>query len=207
MVNNGSTDHTRTEIQKAMEITDSQEAFQNTFKLIDVKVNKGYGFGIMSGVQQASGDYIAWTHADMQTDPNDVLEALKHIKTSHEQPCILKGKRIGRPFLDNAFTFGMTVISSLALGYNVSDVNAQPKIFHRDFLEHLKEAPDDFSLDLHLLVKARIMNLPILEHHVIFSDRLHGEAKGGGSLKGKFKLIQRTWKYIFETRQKLRASS
>tara|TARA_B110000483_G_C18129689_1_gene517106 strand:+ start:827 stop:949 length:123 start_codon:yes stop_codon:yes gene_type:complete len=31
---------------------------------------------------------------------------------------------------------------------------------------------------------------------VIFQKRKHGEAKGGGSIKGKFKLIKRTINYI-----------
>ena len=35
---------------------------------------------------------------------------------------------------------------------------------------------------------------------VFFSNREFGEAKGGGTLKGKFKLIKRTIGYVIELR-------
>ena len=71
-------------------------------------------------------------------------------------------------------------------------------MFHRDFLEKLTESPTDFSLDLYLLFQARLHNFPILEYPVKFRKRLHGESKGGGSLKGKWKLIRRTLSYMLK---------
>ena len=41
----------------------------------------------------------------------------------------------------------------------------------------------------------------MLKHfQFFFAKREFGEAKGGGTLKGKFKLIKRTLKYIIELR-------
>ena len=34
----------------------------------------------MSGVRKASGQIIAWTHADLQTDPKDVINAYPFFK-------------------------------------------------------------------------------------------------------------------------------
>ena len=97
----------------------------------------------------------------------------------------------------------MSLLSTLLLRVSLSDVNAQPKMFHRNFLEQLKDAPMDFSLDLYLLYQARTNSHLILEHPVHFGKRLHGEAKGGGSLIGKWKLILRTWKYILRLKREL----
>ena len=36
-----------------------------------------------------------------------------------------------------------------------------------------------------------------------FAKRQHGEAKGGGTLAGKWQLIKRTWAYIFKLRREL----
>ena len=118
--------------------------------------------------------------------------------------CILKGKRIKRPILDGAFTFGMSLLSSMALGQSLFDVNAQPKMFHRSFLQQMPTPPADFSLDLYVLYAARRAHLSLLQQPVNFAKRQHGEAKGGGTLKGKFKLIKRTWGYIFQLRRELR---
>ena len=203
LVNNGSTDDTSFVIQQHLEKPEN-----NFAKVIDVTVNKGYGFGIMSGVYAASGEYISWTHADMQTDPADVLTALELIQQyPKDAKVIVKGRRISRNILDTFFTFGMSVISSVALSAKLYDINAQPKLFHKSFLKKLENTPDDFSLDLYLLYMARRLSYDIKEVKVNFAQRLHGEAKGGGTLKGKFKLIKRTWSYIFKLKKELKVKN
>ena len=64
LINNGSTDDTEMVIEKLLP--------QYTFaRCVLVPVNQGYGYGILQGLKSANGDYIGWTHADMQTDPGD----------------------------------------------------------------------------------------------------------------------------------------
>jgi hypothetical protein len=70
-------------------------------------------------------------------------------------------------------------------------------------LIYFKDYPLDFSLDLYFLVIAKTNNYRIINHEVIMKKRLYGEAKGGGSLKGKIKLIKRTLFYIIELKKKL----
>ena len=198
LVDNGSTD-------KTGEIIELELLNRNSvLKSISVSKNIGYGNGIMRGVKEAKGEIIAWTHADLQTDPADVIDAFSDFqKNPNHKACILKGKRIGRNLFDSFFTFWMGVLSSILMGVRLNDINAQPKIFHRSFLERMDDAPDDFSLDLYLLYQAKANGFNILEYPVYFGKRLHGQAKGGGSLLGKWKLIKRTWYYMNELKQKL----
>ena len=199
LVDNGSTDSTPQVMEQAL-----QGEHNKQFKTLRIEKNIGYGHGIMEGVRIASGEVIAWTHADLQTDPADVLEAYKIFIDHPEYPnCILKGRRVGRNPLDTLFTGGMSILSTLLLREYFSDVNAQPKMFHRNFLEKLTESPKDFSLDLYLLYQARVQKYQILEHHVNFGKRFYGESKGGGTLKGKLRLIQRTWKYMIKLKREL----
>ena len=199
LVNNGSQDN-------------SQELFtnfladpsNNFIKLVEVKVNQGYGYGILAGLRAASGDFIGWTHADLQTDPLDAVLGFKKLRLSPDpNHSLLCGRRMDRPLLDEIFTWGMSLIASIVLGARLTDINAQPKIFHRSFLDKMSDPPLDFSLDLYLLWLAQKENLEIIEYPVFFAKRKFGEAKGGGSLKGKMKLMIRTWKYIFGLRRKL----
>ena len=191
LVNNGSTDNTEEIISNNID-----------FKIPIVKVksimqNVGYGHGIMQGVRESKGEFIAWTHADHQTDIHDVIKAYNIlVNKSNLKNIIIKGKRIGRNKFDSFFTMGMSLIVSLIMQMRFSDVNAQPKIFHKSFLSNLNNAPDDFSLDLFFLYKAKINNYSIIEFPVNFTDRYKGESKGGGSLYGKIRLVQRTLKYI-----------
>jgi hypothetical protein len=102
----------------------------------------------------------------------------------------LKGRRGGRGPLDALFTGAMSVIASAALRARLTDVNAQPKLFHRSFLPHLRNAPKDFALDLVALLRARRAGLHVVTHDVRFGARRFGEAKGGGgpSLRRKLRL-------------------
>ena len=166
-------------------------------KIIHVQVNKGYGFGIMAGVREANGQIIAWTHADMQTDPGDILEIFnKYYSQILSGKFYAKGRRVDRNPADVFFTWGMSIISSVWLGARFNDINAQPKIFAKSFLKHLHNPPDDFSLDLYFMYQAYKNNVDLIEFPVSFAQRQYGLAKGGGTYSGKYKLIVRTIKYI-----------
>lgn len=196
LVNNGSTD-------------DSSEVFaeelveEKIFKLVNIKKNQGYGFGILSGLEAASGEVLAWTHADMQTDPNDVIRGFDLYQNSVDENIFMKGKRKNRAVMEFIFTFGMQIIASLALKTYLDDINAQPKIFSRKFYENFlkTKSPHDFSLDLFAIFVAKKNGLKIKEIEVNFAKRIHGEAKGGGSWKTRIKLIKRTFFYIFKLRK------
>ena len=68
LVNNGSTDGSAAMLDELL----PQYPFART---VLVPVNQGYGYGILQGLKAAKGDFIGWTHADMQTDPGDVVKA------------------------------------------------------------------------------------------------------------------------------------
>ena len=66
LVDNGSTDQTPKILSDLLPI-------HPNCRSIRVEQNQGYGFGIKSGLESATGDILAWTHADMQTDPQDII--------------------------------------------------------------------------------------------------------------------------------------
>jgi glycosyltransferase involved in cell wall biosynthesis len=200
LVNNGSTDDSAETFSKVL--ADPALAF---IRVEHVKGNRGYGFGIMSGLRAARGEFLAWTHADMQTDPADVLKGLETILTSRDpQNVYLKGRRIARNPLDAFFTFGMSVVSSACLGLWLNDINAQPKMFSRRFFEMFEAPPDDFAFEVYVYYLARKRGLELLTIPVSFANRRHGQAKGGGTLAGKWKLTRRTLLYIIRLRRDLR---
>lgn len=199
LVNNGSSDNSK-------EIFESELSKLNDhpFKVVEVTENKGYGFGILSGLAEAKGGTLAWTHADMQTDPEDVIKAYRLWKSEGADTIFVKGTRKNRAFAEAFFTFGMQVVTLLLLKINLHDINAQPKVFGRSFYDKIlkKDAPHDFSLDLFAYFHAK-KTLTVKTLPVFFNKRLHGEAKGGGSFKTRLKLIDRTFRYIWHLKQRL----
>lgn len=195
-VNNGSNDDTQNVLDQLLK----QEVYHFGTSVL-VSKNKGYGFGILQGLAHAKGQILSWTHADLQTDPRDVVLAYDRYHLELDlNICIVKGQRKRRNIFDNIFTAGMSLISTLFLGQRLWDINAQPKIFHRELMGNLKKAPHDFSLDLYLLFVANRLKMSIKSFPVFFSKRESGTAKGGGNLKGKYRLIMRTLGYITELR-------
>jgi len=202
LVDNGSTDNT--EVVLAEEIAKSGNRH---LRVVKVAVNQGYGFGILSGLLVAKGKMLAWTHADMQTDPYDVFRAYelyeKEKSRNSSQKIIVKGRRVGRRFGEWAFTFGMSIISSTVLKSFLIDINAQPKLFPRDFFLGLKNPPHDFSLDLFLIYAAKKSGYRVKTIDVIFGKRIHGESKWAFSWSSKYKTTLRTIRYIFALRKQL----
>lgn len=199
LVNNGSTDQ-------------SSFIFENNIKHPHLSwetldKNLGYGGGILYGLSKARGDILAWTHADLQTDLQDAFVGFElfekeEMMNSH---FIIKGKRTQRPLIENILTKGMQYFASLCLLTPFEDINAQPKIFPREFyLNLLVNAPQDFSLDLFLLYMAHKNKYQVITFPVSFHPRIYGEAKGGaGNLKTRLKLIRRTVSYILKLKREI----
>jgi len=193
-VDNGSTDNSASVFEKLLSKKEN-----NFARLITVPVNKGYGYGIIQGLFQAEGIVLAWTHADLQTDPTDVILSFdKYMDKLLKNNCIVKGERKKRNWVDALFTMGMSLFASILLSSRFSDINAQPKMFNRELLSKFDAAPTDFSLDLFLLYVARTNKIQINTYPVLFNKRNFGESKGGGTSKGKLKLTNRTVKYILK---------
>ena len=142
ILDNGSTDETSQIISKA--------ALPKNILTHRIEHNQGYGFGIVSGLKIIGTDYVGWTHADLQTDPRDVLLFLEDASDGAK---FLKGLRYGRPASDKFFTAGMSIIVSILFQRVVRDVNAQPTILSREAFERWQNPPNDFSLEINLAAK------------------------------------------------------
>lgn len=199
LVDNGSTDG-------SSEILDEAQSNHDFIKVLSVAENRGYGHGILRGLEVATGSILGWTHADLQTPPEDLLVALETFKKSKVKNIVVKGKRAikNRSLTEVFLTKGMQVLVGIVLGARVDDINAQPKLFGSEFYEEhlLSGAPLDFSLDLYLLLCAERSGIEVRTFPVDFLKRQAGDAKGGGgSIMGRVKIVVRTVKFILKLRK------
>ena len=197
-VNNGSRDRTAAILPKLI----APHAFA---KLVQVDVNQGYGFGILSGLRAAQGDILGWTHADMQTDPGDAIRGLElFLSGPAPERIFVKGKRYERPPHDLVFSWGMALFESAVLGERLWDINAQPTMFHRRFYESWISPPHDFSLDLYAYYRAVRAGLTIRRIPVRFGRRYSGIGHND-FLAAKLRLSLRTIGYSMKLRQRARS--
>lgn len=198
IVDNGSTDNTS-------EVLDGLILDLSFVQKVKVDLNKGYGNGILSGLKEAKGEILSWSHADMQTDIYDVLTGLKIFDNeSNIDDLFIKGNRKKRPLADNVFTIGMSVFETILLRRIMWDINAQPTMFHRSFFLHWNNSPNDFSLDLYAYFMAKKLKLRIKRFPVFFGKRAYGVSHWNIDLLSKFQFIKRTLIYSFKLQRKIR---
>jgi glycosyltransferase involved in cell wall biosynthesis len=159
-------------------------------RIVSVAKNQGYGGGILAGLADAKTDFVGWTHADLQSDPFDVIHALLLLEsTLVSENVFIKGRRKNRALMSVFFTSGMSVFETVLFRMQLYDINAQPTIIRRDFLEELQSAPTDFSFDLHAYVTAKKQGLSVKRFEVRFKAREFGESKWNTTWRSRLNFI------------------
>ncbi|MBY0315676.1 MAG: glycosyltransferase family 2 protein [Bdellovibrionales bacterium] len=164
LVENGSKDNS----YKVMRDTVEYLRLHDMVKIVQVKVNQGYGFGIMSGLRESSAPVVGWTHADLQCDPANAFVAYKLYEVQTSKNILVKGVRLKRSAKDRFVSRVFETFARIILGLKVYELNAQPKVFPSTLLENMKQPPHTFALDLYLLYSAQKAGLEVLTFNVFF---------------------------------------
>ena len=195
IVENGSKDNTRILLNNICED-------KKNFKLVYIDENQGYGYGIKQGLKNTSGDYIGWLHADMQVSPDFMLEFIKLNELSKETKKFYKGSRKNRKFIDNFFTFFMSVFSTLLFQTFLSDIGAIPVLFNRDLMNKLDNIPYDFSIETYVYYIAKKENYKIIRLPIHMSEREKGVSSWNNGIISKIKQSWRIIKALIKIRLK-----
>ena len=173
LVNNGSSDDTEKKIDKYSTISNLTK--------VNVRENQGFGYGVLQGLSASSGDILSYTHADLQTNPNDVIEGLKFFEGKMDSNLFVKGHRINKiknnwKVIDLFVSYSMTVFESLLFQRILYDIHAQPVIFHRNFFKLWISPPKDMTFDVYTYCLAKKKDYKISRFPVNFDkeNRLSG---------------------------------
>ena len=198
LVDNGSTDNTAEQLK-----AEKNKNNPLSLKIVTVPQNIGYGHGIMKGISHASGDYIAWSHADLQCPSEDVVRLYDEVmKRPNPKNCFGKGYRINKVGRAAFFTRIQTLLSLLILGYHLKEIYAQPKLFHRDFVNNFHAPPTGYELDFYAFYKATMNKMDIVTIDVYFHERKAGKSKWAYSLNSRLRFIINNFSYLLHLRLK-----
>jgi glycosyltransferase involved in cell wall biosynthesis len=190
LVDNGSTDGTQEKLKDLL----PQYPFARS---VTVAVNRGYGYGILMGLQEAAGLYLAWSHADLQTDPADVFRAYETLRSAaNPDRTLVKGRRYGRGVGDQIITWGMQLLATLILRTRLHEINAQPKVFHRSLMDECPRPPSDFNFDLYVLYRAARRGWAVLTIPVQLPPRVYGYSHWASTWQSKIRTILRSICYM-----------
>lgn len=175
-VNNGSTDDTGNKIDEVINILSNTNNLNFYIKKLNLDKNLGYGGGIIEGLKIANGEYIGWTHADLQTPLEDFYKLYNLAK--NKKKIFAKGIRINNRGFDSLVTKMHEIFARMILGVKLSEINAQPKIIRKEDLGYFRNPPKDWTtIDTYFYYISLKNNFQIIEQNVIFKQRIYGQSK------------------------------
>lgn len=181
LVNNGSSDN-------SIEVLKGK--ISPNLRIVDLKENRGYGGGILAGLETLKTEYVGWTHADLQTDLVSSLTSLQE-----EDFDFFKGVRLGRSPMERLFSSGMGIVCSVLFRTKLYEINAQPTVLNRRLFDSWKNPPIDFSLDLYAILIAKKKKSRIVRSNFVFSKRNSGRSSWNHGFRSRVKMVNRTLTY------------
>lgn len=190
LVDNGSSDGSQ-ELLKKMK----NESYGNWFRIVTLRENLGYGGGILSGLKSTSAPIVGYTHADLQCDPTDAMEAF--IECSYlNKKTLIKGRRTSRKFSDWLVSRVYELTVGILWGFWCYELNAQPKVFHKNLVEKLEPSPKGISFDAFVLCTAKKAGFFIKNRKVNIADRLFGESHWAKGIIKRFQTFLRVFQEL-----------
>lgn len=169
LVDNGSTDDTAAVIDAL--IAEGLPVLKR-----QVALNQGYGHGVLVGLEACHGRFVGFICADGQVDASDVLR-LYEVVAGAKNPRLAKVRRRFR--MDGLQRKLVSVLYNVAAnilfgGLGSIDINGNPKILPRDYLDRMRLQSKDWFLDAEVMLKAKRLGLPVFEMNVMAQMREDG---------------------------------
>lgn len=133
-----------------------------------VEKNEGYGNGVLSGIPLCIAPWIGINLADLPVEAQEVVK-LYEIAVNSKSPRLFKVRRRFRmegPFRRIVSTTYNLIVRALFGDLGSMDINANPKILPRAYLQRMNLQSKDWFIDLELTIKAKRMGLRVFETNV-----------------------------------------
>lgn len=173
IIDNGSKDETP-------EVIRTVESHYPFVRHHTIPENKGYGYGIRTGLSVLEGDIVGYMWGDNQFDAT-ILETMIKAFIEDAKIEIVKTYRVKRH--DGALRLWVSkmyqLLFRLLYGIYTRDINSGPKLFRSDFLKKLGIlVSDDWFIDAEIMIKATRLIKPeeVREFPITFLPRKFGKS-------------------------------
>jgi dolichol-phosphate mannosyltransferase len=167
--------------------------------LLQHAVNQGKGAALRTGIQHASGAFVAIQDADLEYDPSDLKRLLVPLRNGDADVVI------GSRFLSSGYhrvlyfwhSLGnrfLTLLSNMLTDLNLSDIETCYKVFRREIIQSIRIEENRFGFEPEVIAKIAQMRLRIYEMGISYRGRTYAEGKKIGARDG-FRAIYCILKY------------
>lgn len=170
VINDGSTDRTGKLVRDYAKKKDN-------LKIVTYEKNRGKGYAVNRGVQEAEGEYILFMDVDLATPIEEFDKFLPKLKTSCD---VIIGTRrvkaseleVRQPFYREFMGKVFYYLSLIILHLSVSDVTCGFKLFSQEAAQKIfpKQKLWDWSFDAEILFLTRLHGFEICEVPVRWRD-------------------------------------
>lgn len=203
LVDDGSTDGSRKFLEqleaKGLKALDGvKPKNENTVRVLLQPRNLGKGAALKRGFREATGEVVIVQDADLEYDPRDIPKVVKPIEDGVAD--VVFGSRFRGEtrrvlyFWHTVINTGLTLLSNLTTGMNLTDMETCYKAFRRDVIQSFELVEDRFGIEPELAARVGRANLRVFEVPVNYFGRTYEEGKKIGWKDG-FRALYAIGKY------------
>jgi len=171
----------------------NQESRIKNLRVLGYEENRGKGFAIKYGVEEAKGDIIGFIDAGMDLDPAEISIMLD-IMDWNNADVVLGSKlhpesKVNYPYQRKILSWGYRTLTHLLFGFKVKDTQVGLKIFKRKVAKDVfsKIVVKKFAFDIEVLAVAYKLG-----YRKIYEAPIKLNFKGAGSIASS-----NFWRIIF----------
>lgn len=162
VVNDGSTDHTRSEICRA-------KKNNKRIKLLTYHQNRGKGGAVKEGIAHARGEYIAFLDADLDLSAEH-LEVFLRTMIEQDADIVIgsklhKDSELNYPLSRRIMSYGYYLLLHILFHLDIKDTQTGIKLFRAELIQPIAAEleTNGYAFDIELLVRAVQYGLQIIE--------------------------------------------
>jgi len=179
VVNDGSSDRTVKELNKF--------GRSKRVRVFNMNINRGKGYAVRHGLEQAQGQILLIQDADLEYDPKYYTKLLEPIGKGEVE--VVYGSRLkGIPVnVDTLRTIplpshfvanrALSLMTNLMFGSNLTDMETCYKVFTKGVYKKLKLTKNKFDIEVEMTAQILQAGYKIVEVPIRTKPRLHTEGK------------------------------
>jgi glycosyltransferase involved in cell wall biosynthesis len=157
--------------------------------LLHHEKNQGKGAALRTGIQAATGDFLAIQDADREYDPMDLKRLLVPLRRG-EADVVLGSRFLSSGYhrvlyywhsLGNKF---LTTLSNMLTDLNLTDMETCYKVFRREIIQSIPIEENRFGFEPEVVAKIAQKRLRVYEMGISYRGRTYAEGKKIGMRDG-----------------------